>query len=334
MQLGRFESARPLWSCITALRSARTLKSKVGDANCSPARSARSSLMAFARSLWQTRPRTSPRHRVCPNARPLQSAVFVHPIAHVQDELRRCARDAFAMGHVVERAASARDARRCTRGFRRCVLPVDFRHCSNSVLAFTLASPSAICTRLWALTSPSPEVSIGQEDHVLEFVDHRRLHSVRLRRWHAAERLQRQHHVAEMMDGVVHVLADLEMALAAARELVVERMRHLGQLVLRHQVVRDAAEMLDGAVIEDVPHPLADADAPSASCAIPDRWRDAFSAPTIADCGADDSPATWPWHAPSPGTSGTRPRLRSARPAPARLRARGIRTCGSCRRLR
>ena len=66
----------------------------------------------------------------------------------------------------------------------------------------------------------------GQENHVFEFVDHRRLHSVRLRRRHAAERLQRQHHVAELVHGVVDVLADFEVALAAASELVVEGMRH------------------------------------------------------------------------------------------------------------
>ena len=83
-----------------------------------------------------------------------------------------------------------------------------------------------------------------QEDHVLELVDHRRLHAVGLRRRHAAERLQRQHHVAELVHGVVDVLADFEVAFAAARELVVEGMRQLGQLGLRNQVVRDAAQVL------------------------------------------------------------------------------------------
>ncbi len=142
------------------------------------------------------------------------------------------------------------------------LLPVDFRHCSNSVLAFTLASPSAICTRLWAFTSPSPEVSIGQEDHVLKFVDHRRLHSIGLRRRHAAKRLQRQHHVAELVHGVVNVLAYFKVSLAASGELVVERVSHFGQLCLRHQVMRDATHVLDGAVVEIFPRAFPEANAP------------------------------------------------------------------------
>ena len=72
----------------------------------------------------------------------------------------------------------------------------------------------------------------GQEDHVFEFVDHRRLHSVRLRRGHAAKRLQCQHHVAELVDGVVNVLADFEVAFAAACELVVKRVRQVGEVLL------------------------------------------------------------------------------------------------------
>ena len=149
----------------------------------------------------------------------------------MQDELRRRAGDAFAVRHVVERPLQLGMLLDVLRESPARLLPVDFRHCSNSSLAFTLASPSAICTRLWALTSPSPEVSIGQEDHVLELVDHGRLHAIRLRRRHAAERLQRQHHVAELVHGVVDVLADFEVTFTAARELVVERMRHLGQFV-------------------------------------------------------------------------------------------------------
>src|SRR6516164_5464665 len=42
-------------------------------------------------------------------------------------------------------------------------LPVDSSACWNSSLAFALASPSAICTRLCALISPSPDVSIGRK---------------------------------------------------------------------------------------------------------------------------------------------------------------------------
>jgi hypothetical protein len=99
----------------------------------------------------------------------------------------------------------------------------------------------------------------GKENHVFEFVDDGRLHAIRLRRRHASEGLERQHHVAEMMDRVVNILSDLEMAFPAARELVVERMRHFGQLCLRHQVMREAAEIFYRAVIEAVPHPLTDA---------------------------------------------------------------------------
>ena len=65
-----------------------------------------------------------------------------------------------------------------------------------------------------------------------------------------------------LMHRVVHVLADFQMAFAAARELVVERMRQFGQFGLRHQVMRDAAQILDRAVIEEIPHLLAGADAP------------------------------------------------------------------------
>ena len=47
-------------------------------------------------------------------------------------------------------------------------------------------------------------------------VDDRRLRAVRLRGRHAAERLQRQHHVRQIVDRVVDVLADFEVAFAAA----------------------------------------------------------------------------------------------------------------------
>src|SRR6516164_5464664 len=43
------------------------------------------------------------------------------------------------------------------------LLPVDSSACWNSSLAFALASPGAICTRLCALISPSPDVSIGRK---------------------------------------------------------------------------------------------------------------------------------------------------------------------------
>ena len=72
----------------------------------------------------------------------------------------------------------------------------------------------------------------GQENHVFKLVDHRRLHSVGLRRRHASERLERQHHVAQFVNRVVHILADFQVSLAAARELVIKRMRQVSQFGL------------------------------------------------------------------------------------------------------
>src|SRR5262245_27092357 len=70
--------------------------------------------------------------------------------------------------------------------------------------------------------------------------------------------------MAEVMNGVVDVLADFQMSFTTARELVVEGMRHLGEFLLIDQVMRDAAEVLHRAVIEVVPHDLAEADAEEA----------------------------------------------------------------------
>ena len=64
-----------------------------------------------------------------------------------------------------------------------------------------------------------------QENHVLEFVDDGGLDSIGLRRRHAPERFQRQHHVAPLMYRVVDVLAYLKVPFTTARELVVEGMR-------------------------------------------------------------------------------------------------------------
>ena len=57
---------------------------------------------------------------------------------------------------------AGRDARRRTRGPRRGSCRWSRATSSNSCLALTRASPSAICTRLCALISPSPDVSIGR----------------------------------------------------------------------------------------------------------------------------------------------------------------------------
>src|SRR5690349_8735489 len=67
--------------------------------------------------------------------------------------------------------------------------------------------------------------------------------------------------MAEMMDCVVHILPNFEVPLSAARELVVKRMSHLSQFFLRNQVVGDASKMLDGAMVEVVPHDLTGAQA-------------------------------------------------------------------------
>ena len=102
----------------------------------------------------------------------------------------------------------------------------------------------------------------GKEDHVLEFVDHGRLHSVGLRRRHASERFQRQHHVAEFVDGVIHVLAYFEVPLAAARKLVIERMRQFCQFGLWREVMGNTAKVLDRAMVEVVPHAFPGANPP------------------------------------------------------------------------
>ena len=64
------------------------------------------------------------------------------------------------------------------------------------------------------------------------------------------------------MDRVVNVLAHFEVAFAATRELVVERMRHFSQFGLRNEVMGDATQVLDRPVIEEIPHALARANAP------------------------------------------------------------------------
>jgi len=103
-------------------------------------------------------------------SRPLQRAPrrFQDLVSYQFDHSRcrtNCAgrpRYSFAMRHVIERRFSSG----CSSMYSRIsamLLPVDLRHCSNSPLALTLASPSAICTRLWALTSPRRSFD-GQED--------------------------------------------------------------------------------------------------------------------------------------------------------------------------
>ena len=98
-----------------------------------------------------------------------------------------------------------------------------------------------------------------KEDHVFESICHSRLRAIGLRRRHATEGLERQHHVAEFVLGVVDVLAHFKMPLAAARKLVVERHGEIGHLLLIDQVMRDVSQGLDHAmVLSGVDH-LADA---------------------------------------------------------------------------
>src|ERR1017187_5728419 len=89
----------------------------------------------------------------------------------------------------------------------------------------------------------------GQENHLLEVVGHSRLYAVRLRRRHAPERLQRQHHVAETVLGIPDVLADFEMSFTPTRELVVEGVRHVGHFFLVDEVVGDVAQALHHAMV-------------------------------------------------------------------------------------
>ena len=98
-----------------------------------------------------------------------------------------------------------------------------------------------------------------QEDHLRKTIDHGRLHAVGLRGRHAAEGLERQHHVTEPARGVVDVLAHFEMALASARLGVIEGMRQARQLALREQAWRDAAQMARGAGIQIAPQRFAQA---------------------------------------------------------------------------
>src|ERR1700722_16021438 len=68
--------------------------------------------------------------------------------------------------------------------------------------------------------------------------------------------------MAELVDGVINILAHFEVSLASSCELVVERMRQIGEFILWYQVVGNATHLLDRAVIEEIPHALAGANAP------------------------------------------------------------------------
>ena len=183
----------------------------------------------------------------------------IHAIADVQNELRRRSRDARPVRDVVKRPAQL-------RMLGDVVLDVlqALARGPQGLLEFRLGFGLGVAQgHLHAAVRVDLALSgrfDGQENHVPELIDDRRLHAVGLGRRHAAERLQGQHHVAQVMDRVVDVLAHLEMPFPAARKLVVEGMSQLRQLGLRRQRVGDAAQMPDDAVVEVVPQRLAHAD--------------------------------------------------------------------------
>src|SRR5580692_1593592 len=222
---------------------------------------------ALPRGALQARRRSFPRLRgvwYCDprNACTLpESRALIHAIAHVQHELGCRSRNAFTMRDVIEGPAQLR------------VLGNEFPDLLHSLasgfqtlLEFGLGLYSGLAqSHLYATVSVDLTFARsfdGQENHFFEFVDDGGLYAVRLRRRHAAERFERQHHVAKAVHGVVNVFADFEVTFPAASELVIERMGHLSQVCLRDEVVSDAAHVLDRPVIEEIPHTLAGANAP------------------------------------------------------------------------
>ena len=79
--------------------------------------------------------------------------------------------------------------------------------------------------------------------------DHGRLRAVGLRRRHAAEGLERKHHVRQLVVGVVNVLRDFQVTFTARRARVVVRVRDALQLVLIYQLVSHAAQRFHDLVI-------------------------------------------------------------------------------------
>jgi len=66
--------------------------------------------------------------------------------------------------------------------------------------------------------------------------------------------------VAQTVHGVVDILADLNIALSATGELMVEGVCEPREFLLRDQVVSCISHVLDGAVIKIRPHRAADAE--------------------------------------------------------------------------
>ena len=62
--------------------------------------------------------------------------------------------------------------------------------------------------------------------------------------------------MAALVDGVINVLSNLQVSHASAGALVVEGMRQFSELRLRHKPVSNPAEMIDGAIVEEIPKAL------------------------------------------------------------------------------
>src|ERR1700756_737245 len=174
----------PLWSCMNSSffqedqmldpprsqSSSRKTKGILGDLSVeSPlvSRHCRSGLDAHSRTL--------------PEAR-----VFIDPLAHVQHELRRGSGYSLAVRHVIERALQF--------GMLVDVLANLAHGLAGRLeaffelgLGFNFCLPerhlhAAVCVDLAFAGSLD-----RKEDHVLELVDDRRLHTIGLRRRHASE---------------------------------------------------------------------------------------------------------------------------------------------------
>ncbi len=89
----------------------------------------------------------------------------------------------------------------------------------------------------------------GEVDHVLVVGDYGGLGAVGLGGGHAAEGLQRQDHVGQVLVGVVDILGDFEVAFAAAAAGVVVGVAEALELVLVDQVVADSAQGIEDLVV-------------------------------------------------------------------------------------
>src|ERR1700730_13285665 len=155
-----------------------------------------------------------------------ETAPGVHAIVDVENKLRGRAGDAGTVRNVVERPAQFGMVRDVAFDFIEA-LAGGPQGLFELGLGLHLGLAQSHLYAAVRVDLPFAGGFDGKENHVLEFVDYGRLYTVRLRRRHAAKRLQRENHVAEAVDCVVHVLANFEMTFTATPELVVGRMCHL-----------------------------------------------------------------------------------------------------------